>query len=129
VSANGTIELSWATGRRDTFCLAAVAALLDIEQKCGAGIFEIWRRLEAGEGRINDVIEPIRLGLVGGGMSPKDAHDVVTRHVVPPYAAHVFLAATILRAVLVGVPGDDPAGAGADDQPKKPDADRAEGGA
>lgn len=48
-----------------------------LQQSCGASPFEVSARLFERRPNINDVIEPLRLGLIGGGMSDKDAAQLV----------------------------------------------------
>ena len=108
MSANGTIRLVWSRGE-DDFCAAKIGTILQLEDRCGAGIAEILSRLENGTWKINDVRETIRLALIGGGMTPTDAMKAVELHVhgnPEGLAPCVFLAHTILTAVLIGVPGD-----------------------
>jgi hypothetical protein len=107
MSANGTKTIVWSNGE-DTFCIAKVGLLLDLEEKCNAGVAEIMRRLEGGTWRLNDVRETVRLGLIGGGMDPVRAMVAVKSHVDGrPLAQSVLLAYEILAAALVGVPGDE----------------------
>lgn len=109
MSANGTIRLVWSRGE-DDFCAAKIGTILQLEERCGAGIAEILTRLENGTWRINDVRETIRLALIGGGMSPTDAMKAVELHVhgnPEGLAASVFLAHAILTTVLIGVQGDN----------------------
>lgn len=108
MSANGTIRLVWSRGE-DDFCAAKIGTILQLEDRCGAGIAEILTRLENGTWKINDVRETIRLALIGGGMSPTDAMKAIELHVhgnPEGLAASVFLAHTILTTVLIGVQGD-----------------------
>lgn len=118
MTATGTISLDWANGE-DVFCVAQVGHVLDLEEKCGAGIFEIAERLEGslnaaadgllgGKARLNDVRETIRLGLIGGGKDPAHAMAIVRRHVDGrPLLESVLLAYHIIGAALRGVPGDE----------------------
>lgn len=109
MSANGTRTIIWAGGE-DAFCLAKVGLILDLEEKCGAGIAAIMTRLGDGSWRLNDVRETIRLGLIGGGMDPAKAMAAVKNHVdEQPLASSVLMAYEIIAAVLVGVK-DDPVG-------------------
>src|SRR5690606_951747 len=66
-----------------------------------------------GEWRIDDIRETIRLGLIGGGMTPTDAFVTVSRYVDQPekYAPtdNIGIAAAILLHALTG-PQDDPVG-------------------
>ena len=48
-----------------------------LQESCGASPFEVSQRLFEKRPNINDVIEPIRLGLIGGGMDPKEAARLV----------------------------------------------------
>lgn len=111
MSANGTRTIIW-TGGEDQFCLAKVGLILDLEEKCRAGIALILMRLENGSWGLNDVREVIRLGLIGGGMKPEEAMSRVKNHVdlnENGLAPSVLIALTVLHAVMVGVP-DDPVG-------------------
>jgi hypothetical protein len=65
----------------------------------------------AGDYRIEDVAQTIRLGLEGGGMKPNDAAALVQRYVkdVPDWLNNVRLATVIIGAFLAGVP-DEPVG-------------------
>lgn len=111
MSAVGTVTIIWRHGE-DAFCLAKVGDILALEQKCNAGIMEIMGRLESQRWRLDDVRETIRLGLIGGGMSPEQALAVVKANVdenPSGLAPSVIIAHRILAAAIVGVP-DDPVG-------------------
>lgn len=104
---NGTVTIDWANGE-DQFCLTQVKHVLDLEDKCGAGVREVMRRLEEDRWRYNDVRETIRLGLIGGGTPPDKAMVVVRRHVDgQAMAPNVLVAYAVLQAALIGVPGDE----------------------
>lgn len=111
MSAPGAKAISWANGE-DRFCFSKVGEILDLEEKCGA-IGGVMHRLRNGNWSFSDVRETIRLGLIGGGMSPEKAMAAVNRHVDPPdgrpLAESAILAFKILAAAVVGVP-DDPVG-------------------
>jgi hypothetical protein len=107
----GTRHIHWQGGEHD-FCLAAVGNILQLEQTCSAGIAQIYQRLVNGTWGVNDVREPIRLGLIGGGRKPDDAGKIVKIAVdenPQGLAPSVLVAMAVLEAVLVGVP-DDPVG-------------------
>ncbi len=109
MSATGTRTIVWANGE-DTFCIAKVGLILDLEDKCKSGFSTIMARLENGAWGINDVRETIRLGLIGGGMKPEAAMAVIRRHVDEnPLAHSVLVAYEIVKAAMFGVP-DDPVG-------------------
>lgn len=109
MSANGTRTVIWLNGE-DQFCLAKVGLILDLEEKCRAGIATIFGRLGSGQYYLNDVRETIRLSLIGGGMTPEKAMTAVKNHVDGnPLAISVLIAYAAIETVLVGVP-DDPVG-------------------
>lgn len=58
-----------------------VAGTIELEEKCGAPITVVFRRIEAGEYMRRDLRETIRLGLIGGGLKPPEALKLVTRYV------------------------------------------------
>ncbi|MCA6098867.1 gene transfer agent family protein [Bradyrhizobium australafricanum] len=110
MSANGSVSLVWAGGE-DVFCLSKVGLILDLEDKCKAGIGIIAGRLESGSYGLNDIRETIRLGLIGGGATPERAMASVRNHVDGnPLSHSVLVAYAVVRAVLFGTPVDDPVG-------------------
>lgn len=113
--SNGRIEIAWGDGDH-VFNLAKVGQILELESKCDCGVMEILNRLRQDRWRFNDIRETIRIGLIGGGMAPVAALDLVKRYVDDrPWGESVHTALTILIASIVGVPGDDVG---------KPDADQ-----
>lgn len=48
-----------------------------LQDSCGVSPFEVAARLFEKRPNINDVIEPLRLGLIGGGMDAKEAARLV----------------------------------------------------
>lgn len=104
---NGKIELNWADGTY-AFNIAKVAQALELEEKCGVGVAEIFDRLRTGRWWVNDVRETLRLGLIGGGLEPIRALKIVRRYVDErPWSESVQVALAVLMAAIVGVPGDD----------------------
>jgi hypothetical protein len=79
----------------------------ELEKKCGP-IGALSNRLFARNFTQADITETIRLALVGGGISPKRAHELIVAYVdgrplVEPYE----LAAKILEKTLFGNPHGD----------------------
>lgn len=68
----------------------------ELEHKTGAGIGGLCRRLFAGDFRHTDIIETIRLALIGGGAAPEEA-----AHLVATYAAGRPLSETYPLAVAI----------------------------
>lgn len=111
MSAPATRSIIWANGE-DQFCLSKVGLILDLEEKCKAGLAAILARIVNSQWGLNDIRETIRLGLIGGGMAPDKAMIAVRNHVDENpngLTPSVMVAYAILEAVLVGVP-DDPVG-------------------
>lgn len=109
--ATGSCRLIWAGGEHD-FCLAAVEHIFALQNACNCGIAEVLSRLLSDRWYLNDVRETMRLALIGGGMKPEPAMQLIKLHVdanPKGLADSVLLAITIIKAVLVGVP-DDPVG-------------------
>jgi hypothetical protein len=76
-----------------------------LEDKAGAGIGTIWRRLLSGEFAHADVVETIRLGLIGGGEKPESAATLIKRHVVTrPIAELLPIAIGVLEGLFIGAP-------------------------
>lgn len=87
------------------FDLGPIGQRLEIESKCGTGLMGVLRRLD--EARVNDYREPIRLGLIGGGMKPEAALAIVKNYVdARPVMESIPVARAILMAVLIGIPDD-----------------------
>lgn len=81
--------------------------LLQSTLNCGPSL--ILTRLQTGEWWVDDIIEPIRLGLIGGGMSHKEAKDLVTRYVTDGYLIQYQpVALKALLAALIGNEDDMP---------------------
>lgn len=75
------VELDFADGRY-VFALK-IAHVGELQDKCRAGLGEIANRVIGGAPRYEDVFETIRLGLIGGGMPPIPARDLVERYILP----------------------------------------------
>src|SRR5262245_60226024 len=97
---NGEIELTWADGQHK-FNLAKLKCVLEVEDKCGAGIAEIYQRVIEGRWKFNDIRETLRLGLIGAGMVPDRALTMINRYVDErPWAESVLPAQAVIMAAL-----------------------------
>lgn len=77
--------------------------IVELERKCGAGIGGLCRRLFAGEFKHGDVLETIRLALIGGGTSPKDADALVAAYAVNRPLSEIYpVAVSILETLWFG---------------------------
>lgn len=107
MSRSGKVSFEWADNTYD-FCLRA-GELRDLQEKVDAGPAFVLDRLREGTWLVDDVVETIRLGLIGGGMTPESARRVVNRYVVNrPLLENVGVASTILMASLVGSEDEPP---------------------
>lgn len=105
MSADGSITLAWGDGEHRF--RTGLKEWREIQDKCGAGLVEIMDRLAHRRWKVDDVREPIRIGLIGGGMTPTQAFGVTKIYVDErPLAESVNVAFAILAAAVVGVPDD-----------------------
>lgn len=118
---HGTIRLPFGNGEHD-FNVAKHKQLFELQDRCGllatgiegeairipAGPLEIFNRLRAGAWREADVVEPIRLGLVGAGASVGDTAQLMAEFVTDqPLGILAPIAARIVYAAVYGVQRDD----------------------
>ncbi|MBD9569033.1 gene transfer agent family protein [Ensifer sp. ENS08] len=105
----GSEEIVWPGGEH-AFRLG-IGELRAIEQKCDAGCAVVLMRLLSSAWKIDDVIAPLRLGLIGAGMSERDAQRAVDAalDVSSPYALAVP-AADVLQRFIMGNSADKPGG-------------------
>lgn len=104
---NGTASITflWADGDRN-FRLP-IGQLRELQDKCNAGPAEILSRLSSGAWRVDDIRETLRLGLIGGGMTPIDALVLIGRYVdMRPLLENVVPAQAVLMAAVVGDESD-----------------------
>lgn len=122
MSGQGTIRLPFGNDEYD-FNVAHHKQLFELQDKCGtpatgadgeqmlipAGLMEIFNRLRGQRWRACDVREPIRLGLVGGGLEVKEANRLMRDFAGDgaPLGPLAPLAARIVFAAAFGVQGDE----------------------
>lgn len=81
----------------------------ELERTTGAGIGVLYQRIRAMTFRVTDITETIRLGLIGGGITPKAAHDLTQTYAAQrPLAETLPVALAILDVVWFGTPADQP---------------------
>ncbi|MBB4192798.1 gene transfer agent family protein [Rhizobium aethiopicum] len=105
----GAEQIVWPGGEH-SFRLG-IGELRAIEQRSDAGCAVVLMRLLSSQFKIDDVIQPIRLGLIGGGMQERDAQKVLDSalDIASPYALAVP-AADILRRFIMWETDDQPSG-------------------
>jgi hypothetical protein len=103
MSRDASIELDWADG---TYAFRlAWGELEKLQEACDAGPYVILGRLNDGSWRIGDISNTIRLGLLGGGMTPVEALTKTREYVEKrPPVENLMTAQAILSAGLVGAP-------------------------
>lgn len=108
MSRDASIDLDWADGTYK-FRLG-IAQIRELQEKCDAGPVFILERLVKGTWRVDDLLQTIRIGLIGGGTKPEVALRLVRTYVEGrPLLENVQYAQAILGAALVGAP-DEPVG-------------------
>lgn len=102
------IDITWAGGEHPF--LLTIELLRALQDKCNAGPAHVLERLSNRQWRVDDVIQPIRLGLEGGGMDKAEALALVRKHVEDrPLSESVLTALAIVKVSIFGVE-DDPVG-------------------
>lgn len=77
--------------------------ILELERKTGAGIGGLCRRLFNGEFKHNEIIETIRLALIGGGTAPATAASLVAAYVGNrPLSESYPIAVSVLEVLWFG---------------------------
>jgi len=100
---DASIELDWADG---TYAFRlAWGELEKLQEACDAGPYVVLNRLVDNTWRVGDLSNVIRLGLIGGGMTPVDALQKVREYVEKrPPMENLMTARAVLSAGLVGAP-------------------------
>lgn len=81
--------------------------IAELQDKCGAGIGAIYRRVLTGDYRGEDLVETVRCGLVGGGLTGIEARKLIERYCdVWPLEVWHQHASAILVACVQGYAGD-----------------------
>lgn len=106
MSRHGDVTFEWGEGET-TFRLG-LGELRKLQERVDAGPYELLRRLTSGTWRVDDIIVPIRLGLMGGGAKDDDVRRLVRDYVEEkPLLDSVMIAAKILEAAIAGAPDED----------------------
>lgn len=102
----------WPGGEHDF--LLDIGALRAIEDRCKAGVSVVYNRLLTNEWYVDDIIQPLRLGLIGGGMTDRQAKALIeSSYDVANYYALAIPAAAVLGWFITWETGpevDDPVG-------------------
>ena len=99
--------LDWAGDSR-TFRLGNGELIL-LQEATDCGPLFLLERLGGKHWRVQDISHTIRLGLIGGGMKPDEAHKLVRDYVeARPPLENVMLAYAVLSAGVQGAPDEKP---------------------
>ena len=94
-----------------------IQAISALQVKCQSGIGQIYTRVISGQFYSQDLLETVRHGLIGGGMAPKPAHDLIEAYSdVVPLEDWQDIATSILAAATHGYKSDE----GGEETRKKP---------
>lgn len=107
MSRDAQLSLDWADGHY-TFRLPW-GQLIVLQEELDSGPFEVLRRLGGFEWRMQDISTVIRLSLIGGGIEPSKALQLVKNYVeTRPPLENVAFARGILGVAIQGVPDEKP---------------------
>jgi hypothetical protein len=77
--------------------------IIELERKCGSGIGAIAQRLFAQQNSHSELVEIIRLGLIGGGCDPAEATALTDAYLTnAPIMPNYMIAHGIMNAVYFG---------------------------
>lgn len=102
-------DIIWPGGEH-TFKLR-IAELRAVEQRCNAGAAVVMQRLIGGSFYIDDVIQVLRCGLTGGGMSTKKAQALIEQTLEDHnYYVLSVTAGEIMKRAIFWDEGETPSG-------------------
>jgi len=80
-----------------------IKRIAELEEKCQAPIGTIWKRVLTSEYHAVDLVETVRIGLIGGGLEAQEARTLIERYcdVWPLEIWHAH-ATAILSACIIG---------------------------
>ncbi len=107
MSRDASVTFLW--GDDDYRFRLGIGELRQLQEKCGAGPYEILVRIAGAVWRVDDLRETIRLGLIGGGMDATKATQAIKRNFDQGggLLQHVAPAKVILSAALIGPPDEE----------------------
>lgn len=126
MSRDARVTFEWADGTY-VFRLP-YGQLAELQEKTGCGPQFLLTRIIDGSWKVEDLVETIRLGLIGGGTEPVAAARLVQRYVKDrPLIESVIPARVILSAALFGVEGEEWPGKDEPGETKAHDPSQADG--
>lgn len=108
-----------------------IKQLIELQEKLDVGPHVLATRIMSGSWMVEDIIETLRLALIGGGMNPSTAYRIVSQYVCEAYFLdYVPVAGECLFAAIMGVPDEpleDEAGEESDPLKPHPSTDSSDG--
>lgn len=103
------VEITWAGGEHPF--LLNIELLRALQSKCDAGPAWVLARLSTQQWMVDDIVEPIRLGLEGGGATKADARKLVQKFVEDrPLTESLKTAQMVLMSSLYSTEDEDAPG-------------------
>jgi len=109
VARDASVRLAFGGAER-VFRLG-IGELVELEESLGIGPLALMRRVLSGDWKTAEIREPIRIGLIGGGMTAKEAYVLARRYVdeLADWGSNMAIAGLVLEAAIFG-PEDEPVG-------------------
>jgi hypothetical protein len=125
MSGNRTAKITRFIHEDDFDLRLGIGELIELSEVRDCGPPAILTRLQEGAWFVQDITETVRLALIGGGMSPKDAKALVGRAIKEAYLIdYQAVALEALYAAMIGMPEDMPEAT--DDEPGEPETSETE---
>jgi hypothetical protein len=94
-----------------TFAFPSIELIQELERKTGHGIVALFSLIRNNGCSYNDLVEVIRLGLIGGGTTPPEADALVKTYAIArPIGESLAVALGILAALFFGTEEKSEAG-------------------
>ncbi|MDX0605416.1 gene transfer agent family protein [Sinorhizobium medicae] len=91
-----------------TFAFPTRELVEELERKTGHGVGALFRRFRTSDYSLSDVLQVIRIGLIGGGTAPAEADQLVSVYGVGRPLAEVFAVADgVITALFFGSAEND----------------------
>jgi len=118
------VRIIWPGGEHE-FCFA-IGELRALEQRLDAGVAVVLLRLMKGEFKIDDVVETLRIGLQGGGLTERQAMRVIEKAFPSANIFELSLTAARVLAMFISWPTGKDDDKPEEDKPGEPMAAQAE---
>lgn len=119
MSRDASVQLYWPDPDEPMTFRLRLKHLRELQELCGErGPERLIQDLQTGDWRVDDIVQTIRLGCIGGGMSEADAQRFVNKHAAPGALGEAKIPAiAILLAAISQPKGDEVDAGGGKDNP------------